>query len=84
MIGQETYHAVAFRKTFYESLEHSRRDPDAYVSFSNREPDHQGDRTKGRTQFHLGLHICRFMAFSKTPPPFSLPKLFRKALASMV
>lgn len=41
--------AVAFRKTFYESLDQLQADLDRYLDFYNRERAHQGYRTKGRT-----------------------------------
>ena len=46
---KEEFYAVAFRKTFYESLEQLQRDLDEYVAFYNRERAHQGYRTQGRT-----------------------------------
>ena len=48
---KEEFYAVAFRKTFYESLEQLQRDLDEYVAFYNRERAHQGYRTQGRTPF---------------------------------
>jgi transposase InsO family protein len=48
---KEEFYAVAFRKTFYESLEQLQRDLDAYLAFYNRERAHQGYRTQGRTPF---------------------------------
>jgi hypothetical protein len=42
---------VAFRKTFYESLDQLQRDLDHYVQFYNRERAHQGHRTQGRTPY---------------------------------
>ena len=44
-------YAVAFRKTFYQSLEQLQRDLDEYLAFYNRERAHQGYRTQGRTPF---------------------------------
>lgn len=49
-VKEESY-AVAFRKTFYESLEQLQRDLDEYLAFYNRECAHQGYRTQGRTLF---------------------------------
>ena len=46
---KEEFYAVAFRKTFYESLEQLQRDLDQYLAFYNRERAHQGYRTQGRT-----------------------------------
>jgi transposase InsO family protein len=48
---KEEFYSVAFRKTFYESLEQLQRDLDDYVAFYNRERAHQGYRTQGRTPF---------------------------------
>ena len=48
---KEEFYAVAFRKTFYESLEQLQRDLDEYVAFYNRERAHHGYRTQGRTPF---------------------------------
>ena len=48
---KEEFYAVAFRKTFYESLEQLQHDLDDYVAFYNRERAHQGYRTQGRTPF---------------------------------
>jgi len=60
---REGFYAVAFRKTFYESLEHLQRDLDEYLAFYNPERAHQGHRTQGRTQFQFkpgqkGLPKC--------------------------
>ena len=49
---KEEFYAVAFRKTFYESLEQLQRDLDEYLAFYNCERAHQGYRTQGRTPFH--------------------------------
>ena len=48
---KEEFYSVAFRKTFYESLEQLQHDLDGYVAFYNRERAHQGYRTRGRTPF---------------------------------
>ena len=48
---REEFSAVAFRKTFCESLEQLRRDHDEYLAFYNRERTHQGYRTQGHTPF---------------------------------
>ena len=48
---KEEFFAVAFRRTFYESVEQLQRDLDAYLEFYNRERAHQGYRTKGRTPY---------------------------------
>ena len=46
---KEEFFSVAFRKTFYESLEQLQRDLDQFLNFYNRERAHQGYRTQGRT-----------------------------------
>jgi len=46
---------VAFRKTFYQSLEQLQQDLDRYVEFYNRERAHQGYRTQGRTPYQAFL-----------------------------
>ncbi len=48
---QEEFFAVAFRKTFYESVDQLQADLDRYVEFYNRERAHQGYRTQGRTPY---------------------------------
>jgi len=48
---KEEFYAVAFRRTFYESLEQLQHDLDDFVAFYNRERAHQGYRTQGRTPF---------------------------------
>jgi hypothetical protein len=48
---KEEFYAVAFRKTFYESLEQLQRDLDEYLAFYNQERAHQGYRAQGRTPF---------------------------------
>jgi len=55
---KEEFLAVAFHKTFYESLDQLMADLDRYLEFYNRESAHQGYRTKGRTPwqaFSVGL-----------------------------
>jgi len=42
---------VAFRKTFYESLDQLQANLDHYLEFYNRERSHQSYRTQGRTPF---------------------------------
>lgn len=48
---KEEFFSVAFRKTFYESLDQQQADLDRYLEFYNRERSHQGYRTKGRTPY---------------------------------
>jgi hypothetical protein len=48
---KEEFYVVAFRKTFYDSLEQLQQDPDRYVEFYNRERAPQGYRTQGRTPY---------------------------------
>ena len=52
---KEEFYSVAFRKTFYESLDQLQRDLDRYVEFYNRQRAHQGYRTQGRTPFQAFL-----------------------------
>jgi len=48
---KEEFYAVAFRKTFYESLEQLQRDLDGYLAFYNRERAHQNCRSLARFDF---------------------------------
>jgi hypothetical protein len=52
---KEEFYAVAFRKTFYDSLEQLQQDLDRYIAFYNRERAHQGYRTQGRTPYQTFL-----------------------------
>lgn len=52
---KEEFFAVAFRKTFYESVDQLQRDLDVYLNFYNHERAHQGYRTRGRTPFQAFL-----------------------------
>jgi transposase InsO family protein len=52
---QEEFFGVAFRKTFYESVDQLQTDLDAYLNFYNRERAHQGYRTRGRTPYQAFL-----------------------------
>ena len=52
---KEEFFAVAFRKTFYESVEQLQADLDRYLEFYNRERAHQGYRTQGRTPYQAFL-----------------------------
>ena len=52
---KEEFFAVAFRKTFYESLDQLQADLDRYLEFYNRERAHQGYRTQGRTPYQAFL-----------------------------
>jgi hypothetical protein len=56
---KEEFYAVAFRKTFYESLEQLQHDLDGYISFYNRERADRGYRTRGRTPYQAFLRRCR-------------------------
>jgi len=47
--AKEDFSAVAFRKTFYESLDQLQADLDGYLEFYKRERAYQGYCTKGRT-----------------------------------
>ncbi len=48
---KDEFYSVAFRKTFYESLDQLQQDLDRYVEFYNRARAHQGYRTQGRTPY---------------------------------
>ena len=48
---KEEFFSVAFRKTFYESVDQLQQDLDRYLEFYNRERAHQGYRTLGRTPY---------------------------------
>ena len=52
---KEEYFSMAFRRTFYESVDQLQRDLDRYLDSYNRERAHQGYRTKGRTPFQAFL-----------------------------
>jgi transposase InsO family protein len=52
---KEEFFSVAFRRTFYETLEQMQIDLDQYMDFYNRERSHQGYRTKGRTPYRAFL-----------------------------
>jgi transposase len=52
---KEEFYAVAFRKTFYESIDQLQADLDRYLEFYNRERAHQGYRTQGRTPYQAFL-----------------------------
>jgi transposase InsO family protein len=52
---KEEFFAVAFRRTFYESVAQLQADLDTYVAFYNRERAHQGYRTQGRTPYQAFL-----------------------------
>jgi hypothetical protein len=61
------FFAVAFRRTFYESVDQLQRDLDRYLDFYNRERAHQGYRTKGRTPYQA---FCGFRII--WPPDFRI------------
>lgn len=52
---KEEFFVLAFRRTFYESVEQLQTDLDTYLEFYNRQRAHQGYRTKGRTPFQAFL-----------------------------
>ena len=52
---KEEFFAVAFRRTFYESVAQLQADLDTYLTFYNRERAHQGYRTQGRTPYQAFL-----------------------------
>lgn len=52
---QEEFFSLAYRRTFYESVEALQSDLDAFVRFYNEQRAHQGYRTQGRTPFQTFL-----------------------------
>jgi len=52
---KEEFFSVAFRRTFYETLDQLQIDLDRYLEFYTRERSHQGYRTKGRTPYRAFL-----------------------------
>ena len=52
---KEEFFAVAFRRTFYESVDQLQADLDRYLEFYNRQRAHQGYRTQGRTPYQAFL-----------------------------
>jgi len=52
---KEEFFAVAFRRTFYESVAQLQADLDRYLAFYNRERAQQGYRTQGRTPYQAFL-----------------------------
>jgi len=52
---KEEFFSVAFRRTFYETLDQLQIDLDSYMEFYNRERAHQGYRTQGRTPYRAFL-----------------------------
>ncbi len=65
---KEEFYAVAFRKTFYESLDQLQRDLDGYLAFYNRERAHQGYRTQGRTPYQAFLDGIEAMRRTEVKP----------------
>ena len=65
---KEEFYSVAFRKTFYESLDQLQQDLDRYVAFYNRERAHQGYRTQGRTPYQAFLDGIEAMRREEVTP----------------
>ncbi len=65
---KEEFYAVAFRKTFYESLDQLQQDLDRYLAFYNRERAHQGYRTQGRTPYLAFMDGIKQMQRTKVNP----------------
>jgi hypothetical protein len=65
---KEEFYSVAFRRTFYESVDQLQRDLDTYLEFYNRERAHQGYRTKGRTPYQAFLDGIEAMRGTEVNP----------------
>jgi transposase len=65
---KEEFYSVAFRRTFYESVDQLQRDLDTYLDFYNRERAHQGYRTKGRTPYQAFLDGIEAMRGTEVNP----------------
>ena len=65
---KEEFFAVAFRKTFYESVAQLQTDLDQYLEFYNRERPHQGYRTKGRTPHQAFMDGVTLTPSEEVPP----------------
>jgi transposase InsO family protein len=65
---KEEFFAVAFRKTFYDSMDQLQRDLDAYLEFYNHERSHQGYRTRGRTPYQAFLDGVEAMRNEEVNP----------------
>jgi len=65
---KEEFFAVAFRKTFYESIAQLQADLDQYLAFYNRERPHQGYRTQGRTPYQAFLDGIEEMRREEVTP----------------
>jgi len=65
---KEEFYSVAFRKTFYESLDQLQRELDRYVESYNRERAHQGYRTQGRTPYQAFLDGIEAMRREEVKP----------------
>jgi len=72
---KEEFYAVAFRKTFYESLEQLQRDLDQCLVFYNREPAHQGYRTEGRTPYQTFLEGTEKLRREEVKPEAAYAKI---------
>ncbi len=65
---KEEFYSVAFRKTFYESVDQLQRDLDRCVEFYNRERAHQGYRTLSRTPYQVFLAGIEAMRREEVKP----------------
>lgn len=65
---KEEFFSVAFRRTFYESMEQLQADLDRHMEFYNRERSHQGYRTKGRTPYQAFLDGVEAMRETEVKP----------------
>ena len=62
------FYAVAFRKTFYETLNQLQADLDRYLELYNRERAYQGYRTQGRTPYQAFLDGIEAMQKTEVNP----------------
>ncbi len=65
---KEEFYAVAFPRTFYESVEPSHRDLKDYLTCYKRERAHQGYRTQGRTPCQAFLDGIEAMLREEVKP----------------
>jgi transposase InsO family protein len=65
---KEEFYVVAFRKTFYDSLEQLQQDLDRYVEFYNGQRAHQGDRTQGRTPYRASVEGIEALGREEVKP----------------
>ena len=65
---KEEFFGVAFRKTFYDSLDQLQADLERYLEFYNRERAHQGYRTQGRRPYEAFLDGIEAMQKTNVNP----------------